>query len=331
MALNPDILLLIQQLQQQAAKLTVLQAQVAAQAMVQLITAPVPIFVVLTPALAQIGIIDFSSGMGIKLRKSIMAPLMMPYDGSSTHLTHCLDEVKCCAMVCGWDNNLLMISDQKQPPENHHLITTHGCLTLKNVHHHVTQYVRQQNCTDQDAFMMFEVLCDSLTSNAHACVTLESKKYLIRPDNMANGPCFLKAILIKFHIETNATNYHLMTQHIALPKTIVTMHSNVAMFNSKVTRIMKELAASGQTSSDLLMFLFLAYQEVEDKDFAEFIKILKMHHDSGIQQIMSQELMDHQALIWQSGCSGWHIENEDGQAGTAYCSHCPAQGCKQQV
>ena len=115
MALNPDILLLIQQLQQQAAKLTVLQAQVAAQAMVQLITAPVPIFVVLTPALAQTGNIDFSSGMGIKLRKSIMAPLMMPYNGSSTHLTQFLDEVKCHAMACGWDNNLLMISDQKQP------------------------------------------------------------------------------------------------------------------------------------------------------------------------------------------------------------------------
>ena len=58
---------------------------------------------------------------------------------------------------------------------------------------------------------------------------------------------------------------------------------------------MKELAAGGQTSSNLLVFLFLAYQKVEDKDFIDFIKMLKMHHDSGIQQITSQELMD-QAL-----------------------------------
>ena len=75
--------------------------------------------------------------------------------------------------------------------------------------------------------MMFEFLHDSLTSNAHAHVTLESQKYLIGSDNIANGPCFLKATLIKFHIEMNATNYHLMTQLITLSKTIVMMHLNV--------------------------------------------------------------------------------------------------------
>ena len=113
MALNPDIQLLIQQLQQQA-NIAALQAQLAAQAMAQPIAAPVPIFA-LTPALEQTGIIDFSSSMGIKVRKSIMAPLTISYNGSSTHLTQFLDEVKCHAMACGWDNNLLMISDQKQP------------------------------------------------------------------------------------------------------------------------------------------------------------------------------------------------------------------------
>ena len=169
MALNPDIQLLIQQLQQQA-NIAALQAQLAAQAMAQPIAAPVPIFA-LTPALEQTGIIDFSSSMGIKVRKSIMAPLTISYNGSSTHLTQFLDKVKHHASTAsGWDNsNLLMISDQKHPPENHHLITAHQCLTLKNVNHHATQYVIQQNCTAQDAFMIFKFLHDSLVMLMHMC------------------------------------------------------------------------------------------------------------------------------------------------------------------
>ena len=158
------------------------------------------------------------------------------------------------------------------------------------------QYIGQQNRAAQDAFMMFKFLRDLLTSDACAHVTLEPDKYLIGPDNTANGPCFLKALLIKFHVEMNATDYHLRTQLITLPQTIATLHSNVALFNAKVTEITNELAAGGQTSSDLLVYLFQAYLKVEDKDFLDFIKMLKMCHDSGIEQLTSQQLMD-QALV----------------------------------
>ena len=115
MAAIPDILQLQQQLQQQAANLAALQAQLTAQAALQPHAAQVLIFV-LTPALAQTRIIDFSS---------ITAPLMTLYNGSSNLLAHFLDEVNCRVTTCGWDTNLLMISDQKQPPQNHHLITAH--------------------------------------------------------------------------------------------------------------------------------------------------------------------------------------------------------------
>ena len=54
-----------------------------------------------------------------------MAPLATLYDGSSANLTKFLDDVKYCATACGWDNNLLVISNQQRPPENFHLITSH--------------------------------------------------------------------------------------------------------------------------------------------------------------------------------------------------------------
>ena len=300
MAAIPDVFQLQQQLQQQAADLAALQAQLAAQAAPQPQAAQAPIFA-LTPALAQTGIIDFSSGTGIKLRKTITAPLTTLYDGSSNLLAQFLDEVNRRATTCGWDANLLLISDQKQPPQNHHLITAHRCLTLDNVRAHATQYIGQQSRTAQDSFMMFEFLRDSLTSEARAHVTIEPNKYMIGPDNTADGPCFLKAILLKFHVETGATSYHLTTQLIALPKTIVTMHSNIATFNLKVTQITSQLAAGGEDSPNLLVYLFLAYLEAEDKDFVNFIKMLKMRHDSGIEQITSQQLMDQALTRYNQG------------------------------
>ena len=300
MAANPDVLLLQQQIQQQAADLTALQAQLTAQAAPQPQAAPAPIFA-LTPTLAQTRIIDFLSSTGIKLRKTITAPLAMLYDGSASLLAQLLDDVNCHATTCGWETNLLMISDQKQPPQNHHLIMAHQCLTLENVCAHVTQYIGQQNWTAQDSFMMFEFLHNLLTSVACAHVTIKPNKYIVGPDNTTDRHCFLKAILLKFHVETLATNYHLMTQLIALPKTIMTLHSNIATFNLKVTEIMTELAIGNEDLSNLLMYLFLVYLEAEDKDFITFIKMLKMHHDSEIEQIMPQQLMDQAITCYHQG------------------------------
>ena len=61
---------------------------------------------------------------------------------------------------------------------------------------------------------------------------------------------------------------------MTLPKTIVTLNSDIALFNSTDQEITKELAAGGQASTDMLIYLFLAYQEAEDKDFVDFIKHL---------------------------------------------------------
>ena len=123
----------------------------------------------------------------------------------------------------------------------HHLITAHRHLTLKNVHHHAMQYIRQPICTAQDAVMMFAFICDSLTSDTHAQVTLEAHKYMI--NGMTNGPCFLKVVLIQFHVETNAIGFHLGTCSILLPKTIIMLNLDITTFNLTVQEITKELAA----------------------------------------------------------------------------------------
>ena len=117
--------------------------------------------------------------LGVKLQKTITMPLTALYNGSVGTLALLLDEVQHHMTDSGWNQDLLTISDQHVPAMQHHLITIHRLLTLKNICHHAMQYIWQPTHMAQDAAMMFAFLCNSLTSDAHAQVTLEADKYTI--------------------------------------------------------------------------------------------------------------------------------------------------------
>ena len=261
-----------------------------------------PVFA-LTPALAQTGIINYADSSGIKLRKSIITPLTTLYDGSASKMATFLEDVKQRASASGWDTLLLTISNQAAPPVNYHLITSHRMLTIENVRAHALAYVGQQNRLAQDSYLMYEFLRDSLTDAARARVSLEANKYVV--NGTEDGPSFLKVILMKFHVETNATNFYLRQSLIGLPSKIAELKSNVPTFNQYVQDVVKELAAGGETSTDLLVYLFLAYLSVEDKEFVDFIKRQKQEYDDGKEVITVEVLMDralnkHNQLV-QSG------------------------------
>ena len=93
-------------MQQQAADITALQAQLTVvQAPGNLVAAQVLAFA-LMPALAQTGIIDFTSASGIKLHKTITMPLMTLYNGLVGTLVQFLDEVQHQVNNSGWNQDL---------------------------------------------------------------------------------------------------------------------------------------------------------------------------------------------------------------------------------
>jgi hypothetical protein len=290
-------------LQAQAQQLNALQAQVnQPQANVPPAPPAPPVFA-LTPALAQTGIINYMDSSGIKLHKSIITPLTMLYDGTASKMAAFLEDVKQRASASGWDTALLTMSNQGAPATDYHLITSHRMLTIENVRAHAATYIGQQNRLAQDSYLMYEFLRDSLTDAAHARVGLEATKYVI--NGTEDGPCYLKVILMKFYVETNATNFFLHQSLIGLPKKITELKSDIPAFNQYVQDTVKELAAGGETSTDLLVYLFLAYMAVEDKEFVDFIKRQKQDYDDGKENITVEVLMDralnrHNQLV-QSG------------------------------
>jgi hypothetical protein len=205
---------------------------------------------------------------GIKLHKQVTTPLTTLYDGTSANLQTFMEGINQRSKDSGWDvpNGLLSISNQAPiNPQVYNLITHHRMLSLDNVRAHAATYVGQHNRTEQDAYWMYEFIQDSLTDSARICLSIESDSYKVNVRD--DGPCYLKVLLIKFHVKTNATNFHLRESLSLLPSKMKDLKSNIAKFNDHVSAIVVELAAGGETSSDLIVYVFRSYLSVEDQEF----------------------------------------------------------------
>jgi hypothetical protein len=186
---------------------------------------------------------------------------------------------------------LLLISNQAAvDPQQFNLITHHRLVTIENVRAHAATYVGQQTRLAQDGFMMFEFIRDSLTEGAKVRIAMENDKYTV--NGIQNGPCYLKVLLTKFYVETNATNFYLRESLSNLPNKMKELKGDISKFNDHVQALVLDLAAGGQTSSDLIVYLFNSYSTVEDKAFHQYITNKKEKFDEGDPAITVNSLMD---------------------------------------
>jgi hypothetical protein len=130
-----------------------------------------------------------------------------------------------------------------------------------------------------------------MTEGVCARLSTDSAKYTVF--GIEDGPCYLKTILIKFFCETRATNYHLRQKLQQLPLSIDTFaKQDIAVFNDHVRELVQDLAAGGETSNDLIVYIFDAYLTVNDNAFIRFIERKKEVYDDGTEEITAEALMD---------------------------------------
>ena len=262
------------QLTQQAALL----AQQAAQPIVPPPVQPGPF--ALTPALANQNIIDLSSTKGIKLYKSITTPLDIKFDGSSKELVLFMDELKHKADENGWNDMLLRVSDRHPVnPTFRNLITNHRLIDIEDVRAHAQTYIGTQARVAQDSNMMYIFIRDSLSKGARSKMATEHVQYDI--NGTPDGPCYLKALLVTYFVETIATNYVLRQKLQALPDAMKRLKFDVSSFNSYVNQLTLNLTSGGETSNDMMVYLFTAYEKVEDASFQTYIAHKKEAYDEG--------------------------------------------------
>jgi hypothetical protein len=139
---------------------------------------------------------------------------------------------------------------------------------------------------------MYEFLREALTESTKIHMALQPKQYTV--NSTANGPCYLKAILLTFYyvdVETNATNFHLRELLHNLPKKIKNLKPDVPASNLHVREMVTDLASGGGVSDNLIVYLFNAYLAVEDHNFHKFIERKKEDYDDGREEITVQALM----------------------------------------
>ena len=88
---------------------------------------------------------------------------------------------------------------------------------------------------------------------------------------MPAGPLLLKLIISKAHVDSRATVSFIRTSLTLLDSKMIELDSNIKAFNQYVKAQIKNLAARGETSSDLLINLFKGYKAANDVEFADFI------------------------------------------------------------
>ena len=218
---------LLQQLQQQQA----LIQQLLQEQQVPIVPSQAPaVPFALTPAQAITDVINLTKTACIKLHKAVTAPLATLYDSSPQKLASFLEDVKQHATNCGWmapDGLLRIINNQASfNPQDYNLITHHCMLSLANIHAKALTYIRQQTRTAQNAYCMYEFFCDSRTDGA--CICIAGKSDLFKVNNREDGPCYLKVLLNKFHVETNATNFHLHESLTLLPSKMTEYKFDIA-------------------------------------------------------------------------------------------------------
>jgi hypothetical protein len=292
MADDARIQALEQQLQMLQTQLAAATAQIAQQPQPVAPQPPQPGPFALTSALANQNVIDLLTTQGrIKLYKAITTPLATKFNGSSRKLVLFMDELRHKADEFGWNDTLLSVSDQHPiTPTNRNLLLHHRLITMANVRAHAMTYIGTHARVAQDSNMMYIFLKESLTEGARSRMANEHQKYDI--NGTPNGPCYLKAILVTYFVETIATNFVLRQKLQALPDAMKRHKYNVGSFNSYVNELVQNLAHhGGKVTSDLMVYLFAAYEAVNDKSFRTYIAHKKEAYEDGSEQLTVPSLM----------------------------------------
>ena len=245
----------------------------------------------LTPALVDLGVIDYSTADGKKLyakaTQSLFAGTEDYYDGKGEKLSAFLFKLKTRAQEYGWyDGGILEIDiGTAAAPATVNMLDNYGEVTLEQVRAHVITYVNAQNRAAQDSMMLFQCIIKSLTPECLDNVRNKASHYTV--NGITSGPCLVRLLIQEARMDTNATIKRITSQISALPNYMQQVKSDVSKFNLHVEDLVAQLAARGLESNELLINLFKAYQTCEDEVFKRYIEAKENQYDDGTPMIAS--------------------------------------------
>lgn len=169
-------------------------------------------------------------------------------------------------------------------------IPNYAQFSLEELKAHVLTYVGQPTRQAQNSFAMYQFLRTSLDPTYFASLAAgNSSDYTINGDG--SGVLLLKTILTDVHHDLKGKGSAIRDQLIELPKYMAEVKYDLTKFNAQVNMLMESLKARGQTSTDIVHYLWKAYAVVPDANFLDYVKKKKDDYDEGKEDYTYKQLL----------------------------------------
>jgi hypothetical protein len=178
--------------------------------------------------------IDYLIERERKTYKSAVAALDNKIDHSPSKLQSFLKRVQERVTNYNWNNIINIILPAPgpgylpQPPVN--LISNYGQVSLEQVRNHANAYMGIPCRDSQNSHMLFTFLVNSLDNNAQNIMDIQAKHYTLF--GLADRVCYLKVIITKAYVDTNATVDTLRKSIARLDDKIKELKYDIKLFNS---------------------------------------------------------------------------------------------------
>ena len=183
------------------------------------------------------------------------------------------------AAAFGWDKGNGDILEYQVNGTPRNLVDHFGLIPLQEIKNEVMTYYNQPTRRAQNSFAMYHCIMNSVTEATINKLTIEAKDYKI--NGTPCGPLLFKVLMQMSTVDTRVTVAHVRANLASLDSYIGTVNSNIDKFNQYVKEQLDVLEGRGETTHDLLVNLFKAYQCASDQHFCKWAERKKDEYDEG--------------------------------------------------
>jgi hypothetical protein len=207
------------------------------------------------------------------------------FDLTSARLMPYLERLSERCSEYGWNEPITGITYIPEDPldaasEADNLLTNYGQISLERIRAFEETYLHLPVRAANDSDMLYKCQIKSLTEVAISKLRLV--KHLFYVNGEPSGNLLLRVIIQKSSLDSNASTSIIRNKLAKLHLYMPQVKSNIKEFNEYVQELLAGLAVRGETTDDLLVHLFAAYQEVSDHTFRKFAADEEVKYEQGV-------------------------------------------------
>jgi hypothetical protein len=231
-----------------------------------------------TPALTGATILDYQANTSdAKIFKDNTAKLDTTFSLAKPNVTALITELVIRAETSSWNGLMTMVINAV----NLNFLKSYGRVTLPELHAHVNTFIDTPTHVSQNDYQLY--VCLTRSVDVATKETMENEQALyhagtvipanaVEPDLYPSGLLYAKVLLTKAQADSQATITHARSNLIALDQYMARLpNSDVKEFNDYVKCQLQTLTARGETTNNLILFLFRGYMMAKCPTFIDFI------------------------------------------------------------